>query len=128
AAGPARGAAILRCRLGGQPPGERHVRVAAGPNRGFGGSHPGTPSRTNRRQSVPRTIGRASRDGRTAVGNLGPWEILIIAGAIILLFGARKMPEMARSLGKSARVLKAETTGMRPDAAQDGAAPRGLLG
>jgi sec-independent protein translocase protein TatA len=49
------------------------------------------------------------------VGNLGPWEILIIAGVIILLFGARKMPEMARSLGRSARILKAETKGMRED-------------
>ena len=53
------------------------------------------------------------------MGNLGPWEILIIAGVIILLFGARKMPEMARSLGKSARILKAETKGMRGDEAQD---------
>jgi len=53
------------------------------------------------------------------VGNLGPWEILIIAGVIILLFGARKMPEMARSLGKSARILKAETKGMRSDEAED---------
>jgi sec-independent protein translocase protein TatA len=57
------------------------------------------------------------------VGNLGPWEILIIAGVIILLFGARKMPEMARSLGKSARILKAETKGMRSDEAADEAAP-----
>jgi sec-independent protein translocase protein TatA len=53
------------------------------------------------------------------VGNLGPWEILIIAGVIILLFGARKMPEMARSLGKSARILKAETKGMRSDEDKD---------
>jgi sec-independent protein translocase protein TatA len=49
------------------------------------------------------------------VGNLGPWEILIIAGVIILLFGAKKMPEMARSLGKSMRIMKAETKGMRND-------------
>jgi sec-independent protein translocase protein TatA len=54
------------------------------------------------------------------VGNLGPWEILIIAGVIILLFGAKKMPEMARSLGKSARILKAETKGMRKDEAETG--------
>ena len=54
------------------------------------------------------------------MGNLGPWEILIIAGVIVLLFGARKMPEMARSLGKSARILKAETKGMRSDEAEEG--------
>ena len=53
------------------------------------------------------------------MGNLGPWEILIIAGVIILLFGARKMPEMARSLGRSARILKAETKGMREEEGKD---------
>jgi sec-independent protein translocase protein TatA len=53
------------------------------------------------------------------VGSLGPWELLIIAGVIILLFGARKMPDMARSLGKSMRILKAETKGMRNDEDKD---------
>ncbi|MFC7614829.1 Sec-independent protein translocase subunit TatA [Actinokineospora soli] len=53
--------------------------------------------------------------------NLGPWEILIIAVVIILLFGARKMPQMARSLGQSMRILKAETKGMRKD--EDADAP-----
>jgi sec-independent protein translocase protein TatA len=47
--------------------------------------------------------------------NLGPWEILIIAVVIVLLFGARKMPAMARSLGQSMRILKAETKGMKED-------------
>jgi sec-independent protein translocase protein TatA len=47
------------------------------------------------------------------VGNLGVPELLIIAGVIILLFGARKLPEMARSLGKSAKAFKEETKGMR---------------
>jgi len=53
--------------------------------------------------------------------NLGPWEILIIAVVIVLLFGARKMPAMARSLGQSMRILKAETKGMREDEKADGA-------
>lgn len=47
------------------------------------------------------------------MGNLGVPELLIIAGVIILLFGARKLPEMARSLGKSAKAFKEETKGMR---------------
>ena len=47
------------------------------------------------------------------VGSLGVPELLIIAGVIILLFGARKLPEMARSLGKSAKAFKEETKGMR---------------
>lgn len=53
--------------------------------------------------------------------NLGPWEILIIAVVIVLLFGARKMPAMARSLGQSMRILKAETKGMKDD--ESSAAP-----
>ncbi|RLK59104.1 Sec-independent protein translocase subunit TatA [Actinokineospora cianjurensis] len=51
--------------------------------------------------------------------NLGPWEILIIAVVVVLLFGARKMPAMARSLGQSMRILKAETKGMRADDEDD---------
>lgn len=49
------------------------------------------------------------------MGNLGVPELLIIAGVIILLFGARKLPEMARSLGKSAKAFKEETKGLRGD-------------
>ncbi|MGB3443635.1 MAG: Sec-independent protein translocase subunit TatA [Actinophytocola sp.] len=49
------------------------------------------------------------------MGNLGVPELLIIAGVIILLFGARKLPEMARSLGKSAKAFKEETKSMRGD-------------
>ena len=38
----------------------------------------------------------------------GP-ELLIILFIILLLFGAKRMPDMARSLGRSVRILKAET-------------------
>lgn len=47
------------------------------------------------------------------MGNLGVPELLIIAGVVVLLFGARKLPEMARSLGKSAKAFKEETKGLR---------------
>ncbi|MFC0110453.1 Sec-independent protein translocase subunit TatA [Kibdelosporangium aridum] len=49
------------------------------------------------------------------MGNLGPTELIIIAVVIILLFGAKKMPDMARSLGRSMRIIKAETKGMKQD-------------
>ena len=50
--------------------------------------------------------------------NLGTPEILIIAVVVVLLFGATKLPQMARSLGQSARVFKAETRGMKNDESQ----------
>jgi sec-independent protein translocase protein TatA len=44
-----------------------------------------------------------------------PWKILIVAVVIIVLFGSRKLPDAARSLGKSMRVLKTEVQGMHED-------------
>lgn len=38
--------------------------------------------------------------------NLGPPEILLIAGVVVLLFGAKKLPEFARSLGKAKSEFK----------------------
>lgn len=42
-------------------------------------------------------------------------EWLIILVLILLLFGAKRLPDMARSLGRSARILKSETKGLRDD-------------
>jgi sec-independent protein translocase protein TatA len=44
-----------------------------------------------------------------------PWKLAIIAVLIIVLFGARKLPEAARSLGKSMRILKTEVQGLHDD-------------
>ncbi|GAA2359406.1 Sec-independent protein translocase subunit TatA [Saccharopolyspora halophila] len=45
----------------------------------------------------------------------GGWELVLIVLVLVLLFGATKLPQMARSLGQSARVFKAETRGMKAD-------------
>ncbi len=47
--------------------------------------------------------------------SLGPMEIVLILVVIILLFGVKKLPEAARSLGKSARVFKAEVSEMKEE-------------
>jgi sec-independent protein translocase protein TatA len=44
-----------------------------------------------------------------------PWKILIVAIVIIVLFGSRKLPDAARSLGKSMRILKTEVQGLHED-------------
>ncbi|MFQ6606961.1 MAG: twin-arginine translocase TatA/TatE family subunit [Fidelibacterota bacterium] len=40
------------------------------------------------------------------IGQLGPWEIILIFLAILLLFGAKRLPELARGLGKGIREFK----------------------
>ena len=43
---------------------------------------------------------------------LGPMELLIIFAVIVLLFGASKLPELARGSGRALRIFKAETKGL----------------
>jgi sec-independent protein translocase protein TatA len=55
---------------------------------------------------------------------LSPWHVLIVVAVFVLLFGARKLPDAARSLGRSMRILKAETKALRADETGDeGQAP-----
>jgi sec-independent protein translocase protein TatA len=55
---------------------------------------------------------------------LSPWHVLIVVAVFVLLFGARKLPDAARSLGRSMRILKAETKALRDDDSGDeGPAP-----
>ncbi len=56
-------------------------------------------------------------------GKLGAPEIILILVVIILLFGAKKLPDMARSLGKSARILKSEAKAMKTEGHDNSAAP-----
>lgn len=41
--------------------------------------------------------------------NLGPTELLIVLGILLLLFGAAKLPKLARSVGESAKEFKSAT-------------------
>lgn len=47
--------------------------------------------------------------------NLGAPELIIIAVVLIALFGWKKLPDMARSLGRSARVFKSEVDELKKD-------------
>jgi sec-independent protein translocase protein TatA len=49
------------------------------------------------------------------MGEFGPWHLLIVAGVFVLLFGAAKLPEAARSIGRSARILKTEIKATHED-------------
>lgn len=49
---------------------------------------------------------------------LEPWHLLILAVVVIVLFGSKKLPDTARSLGKSMRILKSEAKAMKDEEAR----------
>jgi len=64
--------------------------------------------------------------------DIGWPEIAIIAVVVLVLFGSKKLPDAARSLGKSMRIIKTEVKGLHddapssPDAATTASAPAEL--
>ena len=58
-----------------------------------------------------------------------PWKILIVAIVLIVLFGSKKLPHAARSLGQSMRILKKEVQGLHEEqSAAESASPSGAAG
>ena len=55
------------------------------------------------------------------IAGLGPQELILILLVLVLLFGATKLPELARGSGRALRIFKAETKGLMDDE-DDGAA------
>jgi len=49
------------------------------------------------------------------IAGLGPQEIILILLVLVLLFGAKKLPELARGSGRALRIFKAETKGLMDD-------------
>ncbi|GAA1750938.1 Sec-independent protein translocase subunit TatA [Luedemannella helvata] len=52
------------------------------------------------------------------MGALKPWHIIVLVVVLVLLFGAKRLPDAARSLGRSLRIIKAETRGLADDDVQ----------
>lgn len=59
----------------------------------------------------------ASSEMLAMFGLPGHWEILLIVLVILLLFGGKKLPELARGLGRGMRSFKQELQGMKTDVA-----------
>ncbi|MBS7655076.1 twin-arginine translocase TatA/TatE family subunit [Candidatus Bathyarchaeota archaeon] len=45
---------------------------------------------------------------------IGPWEIALILAIVLILFGGKKLPELARSIGDSIRQYKKAVEGVEP--------------
>lgn len=57
------------------------------------------------------------------MGGLQPWHWVIVIAVFVLLFGAKKLPDAARSLGKSMRIFKSEIKEMQSESKSAEAAP-----
>ncbi|HOJ61287.1 MAG TPA: twin-arginine translocase TatA/TatE family subunit [bacterium] len=47
--------------------------------------------------------------------NIGPWELMIILVIVMLLFGAKRLPEMGKSLGSGIREFKKSISAIDED-------------
>ncbi len=45
----------------------------------------------------------------------GGWELVLVVLVIMVLFGAKRLPDASRSLGRSLRIFKGEMKGMKDD-------------
>jgi sec-independent protein translocase protein TatA len=59
--------------------------------------------------------GEYATEGWLSMGSLRPWHVIVIVVLAVLLFGAKRLPDAARSLGRSMRILKAEAQGLKDD-------------
>lgn len=50
-----------------------------------------------------------------AVFNLGPWEIILILLVVLLLFGAKRLPSLAKGLGQGIREFKGALDGAKKE-------------
>lgn len=55
-----------------------------------------------------------------AIMGLGGWEIMLIVLVILIFFGAKRIPELARGLGKGIREFKDATNEIKDEIEDDG--------
>ncbi|MDT0305973.1 Sec-independent protein translocase subunit TatA [Streptomyces sp. DSM 44917] len=55
------------------------------------------------------------------MGSFSAWHLLLVALVVIVVFGSKRLPDTARALGKSMRILKSETAAMKQESGQNAA-------
>ncbi len=55
--------------------------------------------------------------------NLGGWEVFAILAVVVLLFGAKRLPDLARGSGRALRIFKTEVKGLEDDDSKAEAKP-----
>ena len=46
-----------------------------------------------------------------AIGGFGGWEVILVLAVVVLLFGAKKLPELAKGLGQGIKEFKKSASG-----------------
>ncbi|GHG56996.1 Sec-independent protein translocase subunit TatA [Streptomyces griseocarneus] len=46
---------------------------------------------------------------------LEPWHVLVVVLVVVVLFGSKRLPDTARALGRSLRILRSEAAALRTD-------------
>ena len=54
------------------------------------------------------------------MNSLKPWHLLVLAIVFLILFGSKRLPDSARSLGRSLRIFKSEIQEMNKDDSKEG--------
>ncbi|MDT0345663.1 Sec-independent protein translocase subunit TatA [Streptomyces litchfieldiae] len=54
------------------------------------------------------------------MGSISPWHLLLVFLVVVVVFGSKRLPDTARALGKSMRILKSETAAMKNDGGKTG--------
>lgn len=49
------------------------------------------------------------------MGITKPWHIIVLLLVILLVFGAKRLPDLAKSLGQSMKILKSEVKDLQKD-------------
>lgn len=57
-----------------------------------------------------------------------PWHLILIVAVLVLLFGSKKLPDMARGLGRSMRILKSEAKALKDDRTAEAPRPESAAG
>jgi sec-independent protein translocase protein TatA len=53
------------------------------------------------------------------MNSLKPWHLLVLAIVFLVLFGSKRLPDSARSLGRSLRIFKSEVQEMNKDGSKE---------
>ena len=72
------------------------------------------PQPTSHGRGSPHRVTVTPNTPGVSMGSLRPWHIAVLVVVLVLLFGAKRLPDAARSLGRAASALPRGAPALRP--------------